>query len=118
MKTIIFILFATFFSLETIQSQEKPNKNKKIEFAVGGNCNMCKKRIEKAAYSVNGVKNANWNITSGNISLIVDERKCSAESVQKAIAKVGHDAGKIRADEKAYNNLHHCCSYDRLPIKE
>ena len=75
-------------------------KNKKVEFAVGGNCEQCKARIEKAAYSVKGVKSANWNIKSGNMTLIFDERKCSESDVQKAIAKVGHDAGKERADVK------------------
>ena len=45
--------------------------------------------------------------------LIIDETKCSVEDVQKAIAKVGHDAGKIKAEDEVYNNLHGCCKYDR-----
>ena len=39
-------------------AQEKKSKNKKVEFKVAGNCEMCEKRIEKAAYSVKGVKSA------------------------------------------------------------
>ncbi|MDO5607980.1 MAG: cation transporter [Capnocytophaga sp.] len=118
MKKILCILFVAVCSLQMAEAQEKPNKNKKVEFAVGGNCEMCKKRIEKAAYSVSGVKNANWSTENGNISLILDERKTSAADVQKAIAKVGHDAGKVRATDADYEKLHHCCMYDRLPIKE
>ena len=91
------------------------SKNAKAQLNVEGICNTCKARIEKAAYSVKGVKSANWNINSGNITLIIDERKCSESDVQKAIAKVGHDAGKERADDAVYNKLHNCCLYERLP---
>lgn len=112
---ILAIALCSFGLTIAQEKQEQPNKNKKVEFAVGGNCDMCKKRIEKAAYSVKGVKSANWNVDSGNIQVVIDERKCSIKDVQKAIAKAGHDAGKERADEQTYNNLHHCCAYDRLP---
>ena len=38
----------------TAQAQEKKNKNAKYHIEVNGNCEMCKKRIEKAAFSVSG----------------------------------------------------------------
>ena len=116
MRTRILLwIVLSFFGLTIASAQQAPNKSKKVEFAVGGNCEQCKARIEKAAYSVKGVKSANWNIKSGNMTLIFDERKCSESDVQKAIAKVGHDAGKERADDEVYKNLHHCCLYERLP---
>lgn len=116
MKHILVFAVAFFaFSLGSAQEKQTKNKNQKVEFPVGGNCEMCKKRIEKAAYSVKGVKSAVWDINSGKLQLLIDERKCSSEAVQKAIAQVGHDAGKERATEETYKNLHHCCLYDRLP---
>lgn len=116
MKKSLLLIFA-FLCVTFMAAQEKKevNKNKKVEFPVGGNCKMCKKRIEKAAYSVKGVKNADWNVDSGNIKVIIDQRKCSVEDVQKAIAKIGHDAGKARANKETYDQLHHCCLYERLP---
>jgi len=116
MKTRILLwVVLSFLGLATVNAQQAPNKSKKVTFVVGGNCEQCKARIEKAAYKVKGVKSANWDIKSGNMTLIFDERKCSEEDVQKAIAKVGHDAGKERADDEVYNKLHHCCLYERLP---
>ena len=116
MKTRILLwVVLSFLGLATVNAQQAPNKSKKVTFAVGGNCEQCKARIEKAAYKVKGVKSANWDIKSGNITLIFDERKCSEGDVQKAIAKVGHDAGKERADDEVYNKLHQCCLYERLP---
>lgn len=101
-----------------LSAQEKPNKSKKVTFAVGGNCDLCKKRIENAAFSVRGVKSADWSTETGNINLIIDERKCTEKEVQQAIANVGHDAGAIRAKDEVYEALHHCCLYNRLPITE
>ena len=113
MKKIILVMLISLVGITT-QAQEKKSKNKSVEFLVGGNCGMCEKRIEKAAFSVKGVKSANWNEDHKDIHLIIDETKCSVEDVQKAIASVGHDAGKIKASNKVYEDLHGCCKYERL----
>ena len=83
MKTRILLwVVLSFLGLATVNAQQAPNKSKKVTFAVGGNCEQCKARIEKAAYKVKGVKSANWDIKSGNMTLIFDERKCSEEDVK------------------------------------
>jgi mercuric ion binding protein len=113
MKTFIVVLVASLFSLSGI-AQEKKSKNKKVVFIVAGNCEMCKKRIEKAAFSVKGVKSADWHIDHKDIHLIIDENKCSLEDVAKAIASVGHDTELIKAKDEDYEKLHGCCLYIRL----
>ncbi|WP_130735985.1 heavy-metal-associated domain-containing protein [Flavobacterium sp. J27] len=113
MKKSILILLVGLFSLVSF-SQEKKDKNKKVEFAVNGNCEMCKKRIEKAAFSVKGVKSATWHTDHKDLHLILDENKCSVADVQKAIVKVGHDAGDLKASDEDYEKLHGCCQYERL----
>jgi copper chaperone CopZ len=113
MKKLLLVLLVSLVGVG-VQAQEKKSKNKKVEFAVGGNCEMCQKRIEKAAFSVKGVKSANWHIDHKNIHLIIDETKCSVEDVQKAIASAGHDAGKIKTEDEVYDNLHGCCKYERI----
>ena len=76
----------------TMQAQEKKKKkNAKYTIEVKGNCEMCEKRIEKAAFSVSGVKYADWHADHQDIHLIIDENKCSIDDVRKAIAKSGHD---------------------------
>lgn len=113
MKTFIVVLVASLFSLSGI-AQEKKSKNKKVELTVAGNCEMCEKRIEKAAFSVKGVKSADWHIDHKDIHLIIDENKCSVEDVAKAIAAVGHDTEFIKAKDEDYEKLHGCCLYNRL----
>jgi periplasmic mercuric ion binding protein len=113
MKTFIVVLVASLFSLTGI-AQEKKSKNKKVAFKVAGNCEMCEKRIEKAAFSVKGVKSADWHIDDKDIHLIIDENKCSVEDVAKAIAKAGHDSEIVKAKDEDYEKLHGCCLYIRL----
>jgi copper chaperone CopZ len=112
MKNIILgmmLLFVTFSS----QAQEKKNKNTRYTIEVNGNCDLCKKRIEKAAFSVAGVKSAVWNVESHQLALILNEEKCSILEVKKAIAKVGHDTDEVKATDSDYANLHSCCQYER-----
>ncbi len=94
-------------------AQEKKNKNAKHDVEVSGNCDMCKKRIEKAAFGVAGVKLAQWHADDQMLHLIINEEKTSVEKVQQAVAKVGHDTRDVKALEADYESLHGCCKYDR-----
>lgn len=112
MKKIILVLLVSLFGF-AIQAQEKKNKNAKANVEVKGNCEMCKKRIEKAAYSVTGVKSAVWHSEDQQLHLVYNEQKCSATDVVKAVAKAGHDTKDIKADKEDYDKLHECCQYER-----
>ncbi len=96
----------------TLSAQTK-NKNARHDIAVAGNCEMCKKRIEKAAFSVSGVKSAQWHADDQTLHIILNEEKSSTKQVAEAVAKSGHDAGEIKASDKDYQALHGCCKYDR-----
>jgi len=110
---ILIILFAAFIGLSA-QAQEK-SKNAKYSFEVNGNCDQCKKRIEKAAYAVSGVKMAVWSIETRQLNIILNEEKSSIADVKKAIANVGHDTDEAKSTDENYTNLHHCCQYERKP---
>lgn len=112
MKNLFLGMMLIIVALST-QAQEKKNKNAKHTIEVNGNCEQCQKRIQKAAFSVNGVKTANWNIETHKLVVTMNEEKASVNQVEKAIANVGHDAGKVKAKKETYENLHHCCQYDR-----
>jgi Cu(I)/Ag(I) efflux system membrane fusion protein len=99
-------------------SNGKTNKGKSfkqylttISFNVSGNCEMCKDRIEKAALSVPGVKNAVWDINLKKAKIEYDNTIAQPESIQKAIANIGHDTELFKADDKVYNALPECCLY-------
>lgn len=112
MKNVLFGMMLLFVAIST-QAQEKKNKNAKYAIEVNGNCDFCKKRIEKAAFSIAGVKSAVWDIESHNLALILNEEKCSVLDVKKAIAMVGHDTDDVKATDSDYEKLHSCCQYER-----
>lgn len=113
---ILTVLTVVGFALST-HAQEKKNKNAKVDIEVLGNCDMCKKRIEKAAYTVKGVKSAEWHAEDQTLHLIIDENRTNSKKIQEAVANAGHDTkigeSSIKATNETYNNLHHCCMYDR-----
>ncbi len=88
-------------------------KEKHAMFAVKGNCNECEARIEKAAKGVKGVISAKWEQKTQMLHLQYDSSQTTPEVVMKAIAKVGHDAGKFKATNAVYNALPKCCQYKR-----
>lgn len=112
MKNLVFGMMLLFVAFST-QAQEKKNKNLKQTIEVNGNCDLCKKRIEKASLSVSGVKSAVWDVESHQLSLILNEEKCSLLDVEKAVAKVGHDTKEVKASDSDYEKLHSCCQYER-----
>jgi mercuric ion binding protein len=112
MKNIFLILTISILSLTT-HAQDKKNKNARYDLEVNGNCEQCKKRIEKAAFSVPGVKSAEWHMDDHVLHLIINEEKATVADVKKAIAKVGHDTDDVKATDADYENLHHCCKYER-----
>ena len=112
MKKIVLVVLVALVGF-VAQAQEKKNKNAKYVTEVNGNCGLCQKRIQKAALSVEGVKSATWDIPSHQLSLIINEEKCSLLDVKKAIAKVGHDTDVVKATKEDYDKLHSCCLYER-----
>ncbi len=117
MKNIILGMLLVVVTLST-QAQVKKNKNAKYTIEVNGNCEQCQRRIQKAAFSVNGVKTASWSIETHKLDLTINEEKTSISEVKKAIANVGHDAAEVKATKENYDKLHTCCKYEREePVK-
>jgi len=83
----------------------------KSTFGVSGNCDLCKERIEKAAKSVAGVSSAVWDIKTKKILVEYNATGTNPDTIQKAIAKAGHDTEKFKATNEAYKLLPECCLY-------
>ena len=109
MKTKVLSLVVLFvLGTFTVFAGEKTEK-----FKVKGNCEMCEKRIEKAASAVEGVTKADWNKESKQMEVTFDDTKTSTDKIEVAIAKVGHDTPHHKAKTDVYDKLPDCCKYDR-----
>lgn len=83
------------------------------EFTVLGNCGMCKKTIEQAVISIDGVKKAEWNKETKKLKVTYDKHMVNLDHIHKAIAQAGYDTESVKASDASYNKLPGCCQYDR-----
>ena len=99
---------------ETSQATEQVNEidTSATTFGVRGNCGMCKKTIEKAANSVDGVISANWSIDLKKIEVAYNNLKTNEMKIHNAIASSGYDTEKVIGNVDAYKSLAQCCQYD------
>ena len=111
MKTLSICAVILFSVFSTSQSFAQQSISKET-FKVWGNCGMCKKTIEKSAITA-GAKTANWNEETHQLQVSYSSAKTSINKIQQAIATSGYDTQDFKANDKAYNNLHGCCQYER-----
>jgi hypothetical protein len=109
MYRILFFAFISIFSSCWAYAQTADIKTD--TFTVGGNCNMCKKRIENAAY-LKGVKRAEWNKDQHLMTVIYKPSKTNALAIQTAIAKAGHGTRDVSVKKADYEQLPECCQYE------
>ena len=108
------LIFKSFSEEKKIPEPEKIVElmGTQTTFGVKGNCGMCKKTIENAANSVNGVIKVDWNQNTKQVNLVYDSQIADLMSVHKAIAKSGYDTEVVKHDPDSYENLPLCCQYD------
>ncbi len=109
MKRILSFIAAALLLTSSVLAQDKKDiLTEKI--IVKGTCNQCKKRIEDAAYA-NGVKRAEWDKKTKELTVTYRPAKTSLQEIEQRIAVAGHDAGSVKASDSAYNQLPECCAY-------
>ena len=92
-KAFYFTAIIALMSLSSVFGQT----TKTEEFKVSGNCGMCEKRIEKAANSVEGVSEADWDKKTKMIKVAIDTSKTD-------VHKIHMEKGKHPGIEKYRRN--------------
>lgn len=80
---------------------------------VWGNCDMCKRTIEKAAVAA-GAEGATWDKATKQLTI---PGKADLKKIEQAIALVGYDTQNFTAKDEAYLSLPECCQYERKAAK-
>lgn len=106
MKRIFFLLSISVLSFNAMAQSDIKTETLKVE----GNCGMCKKRIEAAAF-VKGVKRAEWNKETRELKVTYRTSKTNTDAIAQSIAKVGHNTEKLQAAKADYKKLPQCCHY-------
>ena len=115
MKKILSLIVISFSICLFSYSQEKDSESthKIAEFKVYGACGMCTDRIIDAVL-IPGVLEADYNLDTHEFRAIYDPNRITEQIIHQAIAAVGHDTDKVRADDAVYNDLPGCCLYRDL----
>lgn len=96
-------------SVSLTAQEQQTEKAGETTFWVRGNCGSCEKRIEKTLENVEGVEDAEWDWDSGNVTVSFDPAKTNRDTLEKAVAHVGHATKKYKANEKNHDKLPACC---------
>ena len=111
LKTIFVSLAFLIFC--TVLSKAQTAKTATAKFKVYGNCETCKKRIEKVTKGMTGVESGVWDVNTKIFTLKYDPAKVQPKDVEAKIAQAGHDNELHMADQKTYKSLPECCQYKR-----
>jgi periplasmic mercuric ion binding protein len=84
-------------------------KSEEIKIKTSAQCDMCKKRIEKAVKAVNGVQKATLDMTSKTMTVKYKSELTNADAIRTAISNAGYDADEVKANASAYEKLPGCC---------
>lgn len=104
------LLIIAIFLSASFKAQSDNIVDQKI--FVNGKCGMCEDRIENLL-DVKGIKLAEWDLNTKMCRIVYRKDKITEKEIHQLLANGGHDTKKVKASEKAYNNLHHCCHYER-----
>lgn len=74
---------------------------------------MCKTKIEETLSYTTGVKFGEWDVESKMLVVKFNSKKTSLDKIKQVLADIGYDSETHRATQKAYDDLHFCCKYER-----
>lgn len=102
-QTLLSLVYCLLFSSALISQTTYTTE-------VLGVCGMCEVRIEKAANELPFIIDAEWDVTSFQLTATVSDN-FDETALHNAITAVGHDTELKLAGTESYNNLHGCCKY-------
>lgn len=112
MKNIIFWISFCSLLIATNNIYAQVKNAKTATFHINGNCDMCKKTIEKAGNKKNESQ-VLWDASSQSASISYNSEKTTTDAILKRIALAGYDNEKYLAPDNTYAQLHSCCQYER-----
>ncbi len=84
-------------------------KSAVINIKTSAICGSCKKRIEGALKSTEGIQEAVVNLNNKVVKVKYDPAKISQNQIRLVIVNAGYDADDMKKDEAAFNKLPMCC---------
>lgn len=111
MKTLI-LLFTSLLLILVSGCSAQVKNPVTYTVRVDGDCPMCEKTIENAAY-MKGEAEADWDVEAKRATITYDSTRTNADEILRRIAQAGYDNERYLAPDAAYIGLPACCQYER-----
>lgn len=112
MKTTLFILSLLVCSMSFAQKAET------VSIKTSAECGMCKERIEGKLNYVKGIKFAELNYETQELTVKFDPRKIDLDAIRKHVSELGYDADEIPANKEEQDKLPACCKPGGMELEE
>lgn len=113
-KKIAASIAALLMILFVIPASAQSKSKEEIKIKTSAECGMCKTTIEKALAFEKGVKKAELNLETKEITVVYNPKKTTPDQIRKAISNAGYDADDVKANPKVYQQLPECCKKDGM----
>jgi copper chaperone CopZ len=108
MKTIAYI-FILFWSVNGLYAQETSSKSNTVTLLTSSECEDCKVRIEEVLNYTKGIKFAELDVATKQLTVKYNPSKITLEQVKLKINAIGYDAGDFLAKPEQVEQLPLCC---------
>jgi len=100
---IFFILISS-----TLYAQKAP-KFQTVVIKTSAECGDCKDRIEGYFNYIKGVKFAELDVPSKNLTIKFATSKFTLQEIKERVTQIGYDADELKANPEAQKKLPLCC---------
>lgn len=104
MKKSIASFLTVFVSVTMLAAQTAS-----VKIHTSAVCETCKETIEKDLSFEKGVKSADLNVETKDLTVIYDPAKTTPDKIRRRVSRIGYDADDVKRDPKAFNRLPDCC---------
>lgn len=97
------IAFITLGSITAI------GQTKEVVIHTSAECGSCKKRIEEKLNYTSGIRFAELDVPSKNLTVKYTEKKITLKEIKHILSELGYDADEVKANPESVEKLPECC---------
>lgn len=105
-KFFITVILSVILTANIAMAQKKVET---ITFSTAAQCEMCKERIEKELVYTKGIKFAELDMETKDLTVTYKTRKISKQEIKNIVLNLGYDVDGEQGNQENYQNLPKCC---------
>ena len=113
MKNALLVVFA-LLSLTTFGQK----KVEEVVIHTSAECESCKERLEAKLNYTAGIKFADLDVPTKNLTVKFNTAKISLQEIKTIISDLGYNADDLPANPEAYEALPSCCKVNGMEHSE